>query len=215
MSLYSSLLENLQRLNELNYDGFVNKQKSITKLFPKYSGRLKDISANGGVKLVTQLPEVWKFKAASGTKPGKSYDVFLHFKNVKELLTQFVPNKNLWKKDGTGISYNLLAPEILAVVDMAMSCSCPATLYWGQDYIRTQDDAQFGNPETRSPDKRNPGKFGVTCKHGGEVLKRLPMYTSTFASWLKTFYGADILRLVKELQNKEEDIASKEVEGGA
>jgi hypothetical protein len=215
MSIYSRILENLQRLDELDYRGFTTKQRDITQLFPQYNQRVQAVNANGGIKLVMQLPEVWKFKVASGTKQGKSYDVFLRFKNLSQVLKEFIPNKQLWKKDGSGINLNLLAPEVFNKVDMELSCSCPATLYWGQNYIRTQKQAQFGPPENRAPNIKNPKQYGIACKHGGDVLERLPFYTSTFASWLKSFYSKEIDALVKEIKDKQEDIEAKEVEAGA
>jgi hypothetical protein len=215
MSLYNSLIDIVkQQLFELKYSEFVQKQKSITKLFPKYPERVQAINANGGIRIIHQFPEVWQFKVASGTKKGVSYTVFLRFKNIKELLAEYVPNKQLWLKSGDGINYNLLAPEIFDKVDIEMGCSCPATLYWGKDFIRTQNKAQWGDGETRPPDIRNPNRYGIACKHGGDVLERLPFYTSTFASFLKSFYSGEVNELLKKVLEREEEVAAHEVEGG-
>lgn len=209
MSLFTTLTEKVQvKLNEINYNDFKVKQKTITKLFPKFPERKKAIYANGGIRLSEQFPEVWWFKVSSGTKQGLEYDVYLQFKNIPAVLKQFVPNKALWKKDQGSVNYNLLAPEVFNVVDFAMDCSCPADLYWGPEYQKTQKQAQFGDQENRPPVVRNPKQYGFVCKHQDDVLERLPFYTGDFARFLRTFYGDDIQRMVDEIN-------AKEVEGGA
>lgn len=222
MSLFNKLTEAIQvELNELTYNGFKTKQKSITKLFPKFPERKKAIYANGGVRLSEQFPELWWFKVASGTKQGTSYDVYLRFKNILPTLQQFVANKQLWVKAGNTVNYNLLAPEVLNVIDFEMDCSCPADLYWGPEYQKTQykntpgGTAQFGDQEDRAPQVRNPRQYGLVCKHQDDVLERLPFYTGDFAKFLKTFYDAQIQKMVQEILNKEEDTNATEVEGGA
>ena len=216
MSLFTKLTEAIQvKLNELDYGGFKSKQKSITKLFPKFPERKKAIYANGGIRLSEQFPEVWWFKVASGTKTGVEYDVYLHFKNLPATIKQFVANKDLWTKDQTAVNYNLLAPEVFNVVDFAMDCSCPADLYWGPEYLKTQRQAQFGDQENRPPKVRNPKQYGLVCKHQDDVLERLPFYTGDFAKFLKTFYDKEIQVMVKDILDKEEAINATEVEGGA
>ena len=205
MSLYTEILENLKRIDEITYSRVLNKQRSITRLFPTFFQRVKAISANGGIRLVQQLPEVWKFKVVSGTQYGKSYDVYLRFKNVKEVIRKFIGNKKLWKKDGTGINLNLLAPEVFNKVDLEIDCTCPADSYWGSEYIKTQRQAQYGKQELRAPKIRNPKQYGIMCKHSHDVFQRLPFYTSTFASWLKSFYKKDIDEMVKEVLDKQKN----------
>lgn len=216
MSLYSSIVDKVrQQIFELDYSGFVQKQKSITKLFPTFYDRVKAINNNGGIGLVNQFPEVWKFKVASGTKQGTSYDVYLRFKNIPQILAKFVTNKKLWKPGKNEINYNLLAPEVFNVVDMEWDCSCPADTFWGPEYLKTQRTAQFGKQEFRAPNVRNPKQFGLICKHQQNVLSRLPFYTSTFASFLKSFYSEEIQKIINNVVNKEEELEAKEVEAGA
>lgn len=216
MSLFTKLTETIQvRLNELDYGGFKSKQKSITKLFPKFPERKKAIYNNGGIRLSEQFPELWWFKVHSGTKEGVEYDVYLHFKNLLPTIQQFVGNKELWTKDQTSVNYNLLAPEVFNVVDFAMDCSCPADLYWGPEYQKTQKQAQFGDQENRPPKVRNPKQYGLVCKHQDDVLERLPFYTGDFAKFLKTFYDKDVQKMFQEILDKQEDVNATEVEGGA
>jgi hypothetical protein len=216
MSTYNSIIEAVQKkLLEYTYADFTTKQKSITKLFPKYPPRVKAIYANGGVKAVEKFPNYWKFTVASGTKQGVSYDVFLRFKNIVGLLRKYVPNKQLWTKDGEDINYQALAPEIFNLANFEMDCTCPADLYWGPEYQKTKKYAQYGHEENRPPNIRNPHKFGIVCKHQGAVLERLPVYTGELAGWLKTNYADEVGRILKALKDYEDDINAQEVEGGA
>lgn len=49
--------------------------------------------------------------------------------------------------------------------DVAISCSCPAFLYWGFDYIVSQLDSKAGPEQTIFPKVRNPKLLGCMCKH--------------------------------------------------
>ena len=214
MSLFTKLTEAVQKqLFELDYNGFKSKQKSVTRLFPKFPERKKAIYANGGIRLSEQFPELWWFKVASGTQAGVEYDVYLHFKNLLDTIKKFVGNKELWTKDGLRINFNALSPQVFNTVDMATSCSCPATKFWGPDYIRTQRQAQFGDQENRPPKVRNPKQYGALCKHGDDVFERLPFYTGDFAKFLKTFYSEEIQKMVDEIRQKEEEQLAIENEG--
>jgi hypothetical protein len=195
----SSIVEHI--LNEITFNDLRVKQRSIGKLFPAFGPRVKAVAANGGVHMREQMPEYWHFEVASGTKPGISYDVYVQFLNLEQMIKKYASDRRLWNKAGDDVDMRFLAAEILNKVDMKTSCSCPATLYWGQDYIRTQRDAQFGRQETRPPNIRNPRQYGAYCKHGQNVFNVLPAYTTTFASFLKKFWLdeiTDTVELAKE-----------------
>jgi hypothetical protein len=199
------------KLYELRYSGFKSKQKSITRLFPKFPERKKAIYANGGIRLSEQFPELWWFKVASGTQSGVEYDVYLHFKNILDTIKQFVGNKELWTKDGLRVNFNALSPQVFNEVDLAMDCSCDASRFWGPNYIRTQRQAQFGDQENRPPKIRNPREYGISCKHADNVLERLPFYTQDFAKHLRTFYGEDIQKMVDKIREDEEKSMTKKM----
>jgi len=153
------------------------------------------------VSMREQMPEYWHFEVASGTKAGIKYDVYVQFLNLEEMIRKYAGDQRLWNAAKDNVDLRLLAAEILNRVDMRTSCSCPATLYWGQDYIRTQRDAQFGKQEERPPNIRNPRQYGAYCKHGQNVFSVLPSYTTTFASFLKKYWLEEItdsVELAKE-----------------
>jgi len=191
MSVFGKLLE-------YTYNDMMRKQLSINRLFPPFPKRVKDVAKNGGVRLKEMFPETWHFTVTSGTQEGLKYDVYLKFKNIYQMLKKFVPDQKLWKKDKSGVDFRKLAAEVFNNVDLETSCSCPATLYWGQDYIRTQRDAQYGEPEDRRPKVRNPREYGALCKHGDLVFEVLPAYTSTFAKHLKQYYGKTVEQLEQQ-----------------
>jgi hypothetical protein len=203
MSIFTEILE-------YTYNDLRAKQRSIGKLFPAFGDRVKAVANNGGVSMREQMPDYWHFDVASGTKPGIKYDVYLQFLNLEEMIKKYSGDHRLWNKDQTDVDYRLLAAEILNNVDMRTSCSCPATLYWGQDYIRTQVDAQFGKQEERPPNERNPHQYGAYCKHGENVFRVLPAYTSTFASFLKKYWAGEVSDTV-EIAKQEAGI----IHGGA
>jgi hypothetical protein len=182
-------------LLEYTYNDIARKQLSVNRLFPKFPDRVRQVAAHGGVRFKEMFPETWHFTVASGTKDNVKYDVYVKFKNIYETLKKFVPDKRLWKKDGSGVDLRKLAQEVLNNVDMETSCSCPASLYWGPDYIRTQRKAQYGDQEDRRPSVRNPREYGSLCKHGDLVWEVLPAYTMTFATHLKRFYEKSIKEL--------------------
>jgi len=186
----NNLIEHI--LNEITFNDLRVKQRSIGKLFPPFGARVKAVAANGGVSMREQMPTYWHFQVASGTKPGIKYDVYVQFLNIEQMIKKYAGDQRLWNTAGDNVDLRLLAAEILNKVDMKTSCSCPATLYWGQDYIRTQRDAQFGRQEDRPPNVRNPRQYGAYCKHGQLVFNVLPAYTSTFATFLKKFWIKEI-----------------------
>jgi len=179
-------------IDEITFNDLRVKQRSIGKLFPTFNKRVKAVASKGGVSLQEQMPTYWHFKVASGTKEGVKYDTYIQFVNLEEMIKKYSGDRRLWNKAGDNIDLRLLAAEILNNVDMKTSCSCPATLYWGQDYIRTQRDAQHGKQEERPPKIRNPKQYGAYCKHGQNLFNVLPAYTATFASFLKKFWLDEI-----------------------
>lgn len=349
-------------LNELKYNAFLRKQKSVTKLFPTFYNRVKKVEEKGGIRLVTQLPELWQFKVHSGTKEGVTYDVYVKFQNVLEVLKKYVVDQRLWNKEKTAVDYKKLSAEIMNNLDLESDCSCPAdclvadtkipllngktltiaellqeydkdkefwvysvnekgnfipgkakhlgiigqvdklikiTLdndkyfectpnhlimlrngiykkaseliineslmplnnvrmqvyqkeyhqsnkekrnhkvknieiinlevpvdvydifvedsnnfllecgnivhnsFYGDEYMKTQRGAQFGDQENRPPRVKNPRQYGLICKHSQLVFDALPIYVTTFASFLKKFWKKDIEEIVSNIVVKE------------
>jgi len=189
MSLFTRLIEAV--VNELNFSGVMNKQRSITRLFPTFYKRVNKVKQAGRITLVDMHPDTWLFVAPSSTGSGH-YDLHLHFKDIEKWLKEFVPNATLWNKDKTGVDYNKLGPEVMNKVNLEFDCSCPADLYYGKEYIRTKRDAQFGPPENRPPKIKNPRELGIICKHGQALMDKLPSYNFTFNGFLKKFYSKEI-----------------------
>jgi hypothetical protein len=64
--------------------------------------------------------------------------------------------------------------------DLKISCSCPGFLYRGFKYITWHANSGI-NKETRSPDKTNPNKEGMACKHILVALNKLKSdYTAIY-----------------------------------
>jgi Intein splicing domain len=80
--------------------------------------------------------------------------------------------------------------------------NCPADLYWGGEYIKTQRKAQYGEKENRPPDIRNPHQYGALCKHAENVFEVLMGLTTTFASFLKRYWAEEIVDAI-EMSTKE------------
>ena len=117
------------------------------------------------------------------------------------MIKKHVADTSLWKTDGSGIDHRKLADAIFRDVDMETSCSCPATLFWGQDFVRTQNKAQYGDQEERSPKIRNPREKGALCKHGDLVFDVLPAYKSTFAKHLMNFFKKSIEAVEQQVRD--------------
>jgi hypothetical protein len=58
-----------------------------------------------------------------------------------------------------------LIKQLFLKSDWKFGCICKAQLYFGYQYILTQEKSQLGPEEHRPPVKNNPKKFGVSCKH--------------------------------------------------
>jgi hypothetical protein len=191
-----------QTLLEYTYSQFRNKQKSAPTLHRKYPERVKAVQDNGGARLYDITPDYWQFKVSSGTKKAVRYDVYLKFKDLPDMIRKYGRNTRIWKKDGSGINASLLADVIYAHVDLETRCSCESDLYSGFQYIRTQRDANYGDPENRAPVKRNPKELGIVCKHTAVVLNRLPFYSrNTLANYLLEFYSDDITATENDVKN--------------
>ena len=195
-------------INEITYNRFKTKQKSIGKLFPEFEPRVKAVLSNGSIEMRTMMPEHWHFSVASGTKKGVKYDVYVQFNDIPEMIKRFAGDKSLWKKDQSGPNYNLLAAEILNKVDMKLSCSCPADLYWGGAYIKTQRDSQFGRQEHRPPNIRNPRQYGAYCKHTELVMRLLTGWTTTFASFLKKYWSDEVDDAVELMTQQRDELGA-------
>lgn len=80
--------------------------------------------------------------------------------------------------------------------DLKVSCSCPAFLFWGYEFILSEYDARYEGEggedwegktgkEKRPPVIRNPNLDGIVCKHLVAVLQVLTFAVSKVASKLK------------------------------
>ena len=187
-----------------------NKQRSITRLFPDFFSnpeKVPGIIAKGGLRMTGTTKDAWNFKVHSGSEEGTWYEVTLKWKNVVPELQRAVQNRKNWNKAKNKVDLKKIAAILYKKLDVELLCECPADLYYGGHYIRSQDKyrAKYGEPENRSPDIRNPKKYGAFCKHIQALFKALPWYKGTMASWLKENYSAVI--------KKEEQKASRTVKG--
>lgn len=122
--MYNSLLEHI--IQELNFNGIMRKSRSITKLFPTFRKRVRDVAKAGGVTLVNTFPEYWQFSVSSSNKENNNvdYDVFIRFKNLEEVLKKYAADRRLWNKAGDFVDYRQLAMEVMNKVDLEQDCSC-------------------------------------------------------------------------------------------
>jgi hypothetical protein len=183
-----------QELIEATISQVARKQKSITKLFPDFFSnpqKVKGVIDKGGLRMTKMEKDKWEFKIHSGTEEGLWYDAVLRWKNLVPELQRAVADRRNWNKAKTKVNLKKVAAQLFKKGDIELSCSCPAQLYWGGDYILSKDKyrAKHGDPENRSPDIRNPKQYGAHCKHLQALMKALPFYKSTLASHLKKNYG--------------------------
>lgn len=191
------MLEHIKKLCEITLSGISKKQKDITNLFPTFHDRVKAVGEKGGVRLMSLTAHEWNFRVHSGTENNKWYAVEFYIKDMSALLQKYVPNKDLWTKDGQKVDLRKVARAIFFDADVEVNCSCLAQQYWGPAYQLTKADAKYGRKEYRAPKKRNPHEFGIACKHVQALLNVLPFYITTIAKWLKEKYRDEI----KELQD--------------
>lgn len=191
-----------QEILEYNYKQAIRKQRSITSLFPTFGERVKDVMRKGGPKLVGVTGTGWYFEVSSGTEEGKKYTVSVEFKNVEETLRNILrTTREIYNKDNT-VNYKKLADVFIDDVDIQWGCTCPADLFYGGQYIRTQRDANIPPPENRVPRKRNKKEYGVGCKHLETVLEKFPYYITTMGKWLLANYN-DYINVEVEKLGKE------------
>lgn len=182
----------MKQLLEFTFNDVARKQRSITSLFPTFFTRVRNVNNKGGVRLVKVEKEKWVFKVHSGTKNTVWYDVIMYFDILPSMIIKYSKDKMLWVKDGSRVDHNKLAKKIFFETDLKMSCSDPSFLYYGFDYILTQRDAKYGDPENRSPDIKNPKQYGAVCKHIQALLNVLPAYLGSFAKFLSIAYKSEI-----------------------
>ena len=192
------------KLCEVTVKGLRDKQSTVNQLYPLYPERVKAVERKGGIRLADINGDVWHFKCHSGTKDGVWYDVHLKFKGLAGVITKGGKDVKLWKKGMSGIDLNKLSIYVMENAGVQIVCDCPSDLYSGFHYLRSQSsvDAKYTEPEERSPVKRNPGKYGIECKHLGVVMSAVPFYLGTLAKFLKANYGELIGKVEKSLLAK-------------
>lgn len=199
----------LLHIDEADLVKIKRKQASITKLFPKFPARVRKVQQNGGIQdsayLTAVDPEVWRFKVASGTTLGKSYEIFVKFIKIKPWIHSLTQDKRYWKKGTNEPDLNKIASTIINRADLKLVCSCPAFQYWGPAYIMSlaKYKVKYGDQERRPPRIRNPRQYGAVCKHTHLVLKELPLMVNKFVDFLKAYYKDDIDKYHRQLVNKE------------
>jgi hypothetical protein len=183
-----------RELIEATLSQVARKQKSITRRFPDFftnPEKVKGVIDKGGLRMTKMEEDTWEFKIHSGSEEGLWYDAVLRWKNLVPELQRAVADRRNWNKAKTKVDLKKLAAKLFKSGDVELSCSCPAQLYYGGDYILSKDKyrAKYGEPENRPPEKNNPKEYGAHCKHLQALMKALPFYKSTMASHLKKEYG--------------------------
>lgn len=191
-------------LFEVTLGQLTNKQQSITRLFPDFFSnpeKVPGVISKGGVRLSGITEDRWNFKVHSGTEEGLWYDVVIRWKDLKKDVEKLVSDRRNWTKDKKRADLRKIAAKLFKDGNVELSCTCPAQQYWGPAYQLTQKHAKYGDQEDRSPDIRNPKKYGQYCKHVQVLMRTLPFYKSTIANWLGKEY--------KDLIQKAEGAATK------
>lgn len=199
----------MYRLFEATLSQVARKQKSITRLFPDFFTnpiKVKGVIDKGGLRMTGMEGDTWQFQIHSGSDEGTWYDANVRWKNIVPNLQRLVADRRNWNRAKTKIDLKKLAAKLFKSSDIELSCSCPAQLYYGGDYILSLDKyrAKYGDPEGRSPVKRNPKEYGAHCKHLQALMRALPFYKSTMANWLKKEYGKVIQQAEKEASGEAE-----------
>lgn len=187
-------------LNELTYAELGDKQRDITQLFPTFKKRVQNVAGNGGVNLMRKTKKFWHFRVASGTEKNKSYDVTFHWQTVEQTIKEIAEKEPVWTKGKKAIDLRKLASALMYKINIKTVCSCPADLYYGGHYIRTQRKAKAGRAEKRPPVIRNKNQYGAYCKHTQLVMNTFPFYISIFTHWVKQNYGKYIAQLQEEIK---------------
>ena len=118
------MFEHIKKLCEITLSGISKKQKDITNLFPTFYDRVKAIGEKGGVRLMSLTAHEWNFRIHSGTENNKWYAGEFYIKDMSALLKKYVPNKDLWTKDGKKVDLRKVARAIFFDADVEVSCSC-------------------------------------------------------------------------------------------
>lgn len=189
-------------INEEPIGSIIQKQDDITRLFPTFYDRAKQVGIAGGVHLDDEEPGIWYFKANSVSRPGHKYDVVVQFSNIRELIKYFGKDKGNWTKEGDRIDLRKLAADVWENADLKIMCGCPAATYWGFNYIQTKRKTKFGYQERRPPRIRNPREHGIMCKHMQVVIDVLPFYKGDLAGHIKRFFMADVQAVEKAMAPK-------------
>ncbi len=131
-------------------------------------------------RAATQIPrylgvhgDTVKWKIESYTKEGITYNQDVRLMDLQELTDNM---------DGLQRPIDVVRKAIQGNIEV--HCTDPSWKYWGFQYIGTRDQYAI-EPETRSPDIRNPQKKGSICKHLDAVLYVLPFWSSKITSDLK------------------------------
>lgn len=226
-----SLVESLayeikKKLEEASYDELVAKQEDITTLFPTFDDRVKKVASRGGVTMVSMEPAKWSFTVKSGTydsskpeqmkkeKHPREYDCIINFSNLVDMITAIAAkDKAVWNNKHDKLNLQTLSRAIFYDSNLQLWCACPADLYWGGHYIRSQNPkakgSKYTSPETRPPKVRNPSQHGAFCKHLQVLMDSLPFYISTMATFLKRHYMKEITAIENQVLGTKKEVPVK------
>jgi hypothetical protein len=191
-------------LLEYTFSDTLRKQKTISQQFPTFDDRVDAVKAAGGVRLQKIEPDRLTFKVASVSNPGGWYTVKLGFLNPIFTLQDLIErDREVWasEENEDALDYNILAQKFLARVDLLWDCTCPADLYWGYEYIRTDKGAQADHEENRPPKIRNPRQYGFGCKHLDLVWRELAgTYLDDVERFIRKYYARWIDGSIEKMQ---------------
>ena len=122
--MLSQLLDNTLRIDEANLSAIKRKQASITRLFPTFPNRVRQVKKNGGVRFIDEDPGIWYFNVSSGTEKGLWYTVYIKFVNIKPMLKMLVNDRRMLKTGKRLIDYQKVADYILRKADIKILCGC-------------------------------------------------------------------------------------------
>jgi len=194
-------------LLEDNYKDLLRGQSSVTKLFPTFYNRVRDVENAGGIRMTGMQPDRWTFKVASSSGNG-TYEMAVNFVDFDETIRKHVRNRQIWNKEKTTVDLRKLAHLCMTDCKIQLYCSDPSFQYWGSAYILTKRGAKYTEPEVRRPDIRNPNQYGRYCKHLAVLMGRLPMYTGTMATFIKKYHMETVNKVVDAVRNEMKRIAN-------
>lgn len=150
-------------------------------LFIKFS--LADYFALGKIKTAISVPDLIKSTNNFSVKNRPGCTPSLTGSNPKDLLLKYNVKCNLATSDPNGhdvkvhFDVSKVTPEMKATdLDVKCSCTCPAFLYWGQQWNLDQKDALEGSPRPKlqAPKERlDLRSDAVICKHLAAVFERI------------------------------------------